>query len=244
MKKLMIRKMVFCAMMLSLIVMLPSRMVMANEVQSTENTQAAESNATETVKPAETNTEVVVKPVTKPVAKPTIKISAKSISLEKGQKKKLAVSKKNATGKAVVWTTSNKKIATVNKYGEVRAYKKGKATITARIAGTNVKATCQVVVKNYVTMRVRTTGYCNCRKCAGRWAGHPTASGRMPRANRTIAVDRRLIKLGTKVQIGNKMYVAEDTGGAIKGKRIDIYYSSHRQARRHGVKYKTIKVYY
>lgn len=93
-------------------------------------------------------------------------------------------------------------------------------------------------------MRVRTTGYCNCRKCAGKWAGCATAIGTKPRAKRTIAVDKRLIRLGSKVQMDNKMYVAEDTGGAIKGKRIDVYYASHKKATSHGVKYKKIKVYY
>lgn len=69
-------------------------------------------------------------------------------------------------------------------------------------------------------MRVRTTGYCNCRSCAGKWAGCATASGTRPKEKRTIAVDKRLIHLGTKVKIGNIIYTAEDTGSAIKGKRI------------------------
>ena len=78
---------------------------------------------------------------------------------------------------------------------------------------------------------------------AGQWAGAATASGTRPRENRTIAVDKRLIPLGTKVQIGKETYVAEDTGGAIKGKKIDVYYSSHGKAMSHGVKYQKIKVY-
>ena len=92
-------------------------------------------------------------------------------------------------------------------------------------------------------MRVRTTGYCNCRSCAGKWAGCATASGTRPKEKRTIAVDKRLIHLVTKVKIGNIIYTAEDTGSAIKGKRIDVYYASHRKATAHGVKYQKIKVY-
>ena len=88
-----------------------------------------------------------------------------------------------------------------------------------------------------------TTGYCNCRSCAGQWAGAATASGTRPQENRTIAVDKRIIPLGTKVQIGDEMYVAEDTGGAIKGNKIDVYYSSHGKAMAHGVKYQKIRVY-
>ncbi|MCD8020066.1 MAG: 3D domain-containing protein [Clostridiales bacterium] len=150
---------------------------------------------------------------------------------------------KNSSTKKIIWKSSKKKVATVSKNGVVTAKGKGKTTITATISGTNIKAKCKVTVKKYVTMTVRTTGYCNCSSCAGQWAGSATASGKMPRANHTIAVDKNLIKLGTKVQIGNIMYVAEDTGGAIKGKRIDIYYSSHSKAMAHGVKYQKIKVY-
>ena len=35
----------------------------------------------------------------------------------------------------------------------------------------------------------------------------------------------------------------EDTGGAIKGNKIDVYYASHGKAMAHGVKYQKIRVY-
>ena len=143
----------------------------------------------------------------------------------------------------MIWKSSKRRVATVNRNGQVIARGKGTAVITAKIAGTNVYAQSVVTVKNYITMRVRTTGYCNCRSCAGKWAGCATASGTRPKEKRTIAVDKRLIHLGTKVKIGNIIYTAEDTGSAIKGKRIDVYYASHRKATAHGVKYQKIKVY-
>jgi 3D (Asp-Asp-Asp) domain-containing protein len=37
-----------------------------------------------------------------------------------------------------------------------------------------------------------------------------------------IAVDPSVIPLGSKVEINGKKYIADDTGGAIKGNRIDI----------------------
>jgi len=47
----------------------------------------------------------------------------------------------------------------------------------------------------------------------------------------TIAVDPRVIPLGTKVYIENYGYaVAEDTGGAIKGNKIDVYMNSRSAA--------------
>ena len=85
------------------------------------------------------------------------------------------------------------------------------------------------------------TAYCNCSKCCGKWAGGPTASGKMPQAGRTIAVDPNVIPLGSQVKINGKIYIAEDTGSAIKGKKIDIYYDSHSAANNWGRR--SIEVY-
>lgn len=76
------------------------------------------------------------------------------------------------------------------------------------------------------------TAYCNCRKCCGKWAGGSTASGAMPEAGRTIAVDKSVIPLGTQVYIeGFGYFTAEDTGSAIVGARIDVYMDSNEEAR-------------
>ena len=74
------------------------------------------------------------------------------------------------------------------------------------------------------------TAYCNCSKCCGKWAGGKTASGTTPTAGRTIAVDTSVIPFGTKVVINGNTYIAEDTGSAIKGNKIDVYFSSHQSA--------------
>ena len=55
-------------------------------------------------------------------------------------------------------------------------------------------------------------------------------------AGRTIAVDPRVIPLGSKVRMNGKEYIAEDTGGAIKGKRIDLFVDSHSEAMKFGKK--------
>ena len=84
------------------------------------------------------------------------------------------------------------------------------------------------------------TAYCGCRSCSGGW-GNRTASGRRAKQGRTISVDRRKIKLGSKVRIGGHVYRAEDVGSKVKGKHIDMYFSSHKAVTRFGKKY--IKVY-
>lgn len=86
------------------------------------------------------------------------------------------------------------------------------------------------------------TAYCNCSKCCGKWAGSPTASGVMPRANHTIAVDTSVIPFGTEVIINGNTYVAEDTGSAIRGNKIDIYMSSHEEALNFGVQYAEVLI--
>ena len=87
----------------------------------------------------------------------------------------------------------------------------------------------------------KTTGYCNCRKCAGRWAGGKTASGVYPAAGVTVAVDRSVIPLGSMVMVDGRIYWAQDTG--VRGKHIDVYYDSHSVAWRHGVKWQRVFVW-
>ena len=78
------------------------------------------------------------------------------------------------------------------------------------------------------------THYCPCTTCNGSW-GSKTALGTTMTPYRTIAVDPRVIPLGSRVEINGQIYIAEDTGGAIKGNRIDMCVSSHAEAYRRGV---------
>lgn len=92
-----------------------------------------------------------------------------------------------------------------------------------------------VEVVNGETMVFTATAYCNCSKCCGKWAGGNTASGTVPTAGRTIAVDTSVIPFGTKVIINGTTYIAEDTGSLIEGNRIDIFFNSHEEALQFGV---------
>jgi uncharacterized protein YabE (DUF348 family) len=83
------------------------------------------------------------------------------------------------------------------------------------------------------------TAYCN--GCSGR-----TATGFDLRANpgaKVIAVDPRVIPLGTKVFVEGYGYaVAADTGGAIKGHKIDVFFPTKAEAFRWGVRKVKIKI--
>uniref|UniRef100_A0A7V4KEB8 LysM peptidoglycan-binding domain-containing protein n=1 Tax=Fervidobacterium pennivorans TaxID=93466 RepID=A0A7V4KEB8_FERPE len=71
---------------------------------------------------------------------------------------------------------------------------------------------------------------------------HPTfriaRNGRVPQQFLTIAVDPSVIPLGSLVYIptlANVVFIAEDTGSAIKGNRIDVYVSDVRLALNNGI---------
>lgn len=78
------------------------------------------------------------------------------------------------------------------------------------------------------------THYCPCSTCNGGY-GNVTALGTQLTPYRTIAVDPSVIPLGSKVEIQGKIYIAEDTGGAIKGNKIDMCVSNHSEAYQKGV---------
>lgn len=86
------------------------------------------------------------------------------------------------------------------------------------------------------------TFYCPCEICCGQWANGITATGTTATEGRTIAVDPTVIPYGTEVIIGDRVYVAEDCGGAIKGNRIDVYVDSHEEALSLGVQYADVFV--
>jgi 3D (Asp-Asp-Asp) domain-containing protein len=85
------------------------------------------------------------------------------------------------------------------------------------------------------TMTMRATAY----------TGHGrTASGKRVRRG-MVAADPRVLPLGTKVRVKNAghysgVYRVEDTGGKIRGRKIDIYMPSGGAARQFGRQ--TVKV--
>ena len=77
----------------------------------------------------------------------SIKLNKTSVTLKKGNKLtlKATVYPKNANNRAVVWKSSNKKVATVSSKGIVKAVGNGTATITVTAKdGSKKKASCKV----------------------------------------------------------------------------------------------------
>lgn len=84
------------------------------------------------------------------------------------------------------------------------------------------------------------TFYCPCAACNGRSDGL-TKSGTTAVEGRTIAVDPSVIPLGSRVYIeGYGVFIAEDTGSAIKSKKIDVFLESHSRCYENGIDYANV----
>ena len=73
--------------------------------------------------------------------------------------------------------------------------------------------------------------------------GNRTASGHYPRANYTVAVDKKRIPFGTKLYIEGIGYVtAHDTGSKIKGRRLDVFVNSRDEAVKKGIQKRNVYI--
>lgn len=91
--------------------------------------------------------------------------------------------------------------------------------------------------KEYAYKEVRTM-----RATAYTHTGNKTASGVWPTVGFTVAVDPDVIPMGTLMYVEGYGYArAEDTGGLIKGNRIDIFLNTEKECRSWGVR--NVRVY-
>lgn len=65
---------------------------------------------------------------------------------------------------------------------------------------------------------------------------------RLQKKKRTIAVDPNVISYGSKVLIGDTIYIAEDCGGGVVGDHIDIFMEDHSAVEEFGVKYVQVQI--
>lgn len=116
------------------------------------------------------------------------------------------------------------------------------APVSARTVAYSSTLVATDVIKNNATAlgNYKLSFYDSCALCNGNAHGI-TASGTTMTEGRTIAVDPSVIPLGSRVYIeGYGMFIAEDTGGAINGGKIDIAVSSHEQAYAMGIQYANV----
>ena len=100
-----------------------------------------------------------------------------------------------------------------------------------------------------VTVRMLVTAYCPCAKCCGKHSDGVTASGKSISANhsRFVAADTGLLPFGTRVSVpgydGGHPVPVLDRGGKIKGRRLDVFFLSHRRALQWGRRWVDVTVY-
>ena len=109
---------------------------------------------------------------------------------------------------------------------------------------------------------VLVTGYCNCEKCCG-WRPDPEAGGRAVYASGplkgrpkevgvtasgqaahvgTVAADLSRFPMGTLLLIPEYgIGHVEDTGGAIRGRHIDVWFPTHEEALRWGARWLPVR---
>lgn len=83
------------------------------------------------------------------------------------------------------------------------------------------------------------TAYCSCPMCCDNFTTH---SGTTVCEGRTVAVDPAYIPFGSHLIIDGVEYIAEDSGGAIKGQTIDIYFDTHEECINYGIQYHDVYI--
>jgi uncharacterized protein YabE (DUF348 family) len=137
---------------------------------------------------------------------------------------------------------SRKLIKTENiKEGKDRVVAVGSKVVkpVAKTAAVQVSRDDGKVAKEFYVRSTAYTAFCN--GCSGK-----TKTGINLRANpnaKVIAVDPNVIPLGSKVYVEGYGYaIAGDTGGAIKGNKIDVFFADKSQAYKWGRRTVKIKV--
>jgi len=156
-----------------------------------------------------------------------------------------AAEKEEKLTAAAIETKIEKKTATVTKTAKASSNdqaesKKQEATVETKTTETTKAAESTETASKGKSIVVSATGYSTKQ---ANLSTH-TATGINLESNpMVIAVDPRVIPLGSIVEIpGYGTFIAGDTGGAIKGNKIDIHFSTVQQANNFGRKTITVNI--
>jgi 3D (Asp-Asp-Asp) domain-containing protein len=156
-------------------------------------------------------------------------------NLEKGSEKTLVEGENGVTSKQYEVILENGK-EVIRKLINSFVTKEKKDKVVAVGAKELVAQVSRGQSPNGQAFYVNSTAYtANCNGCSGN-----TATGLNLRANpnaKVIAVDPRIIPLGSKVYVEGYGYaIAADTGGGIKGYKVDVFFPSNAEAFRWGIR--------
>lgn len=172
-------------------------------------------------------------------------ITKKDDSLSKGKEKIVKEGKDGLISKKFEVIKENGKEVKRELLSEKVVNKKQDKVVTVGTKTTVAQASrgvTNVSSPNGKEIYVSSTAYtASCKGCSG-----VTSTGVNLKSNpgaKIIAVDPSVIPLGSKVYVEGYGYaVAADKGGAIKGNKIDVFFSSKNDAYRWGVKQVKIRV--
>ncbi|MBD3108957.1 DUF348 domain-containing protein [Bacillus sp. AGMB 02131] len=183
-------------------------------------------------------TDVVEEPVSFAV------VSQKDNTLQKGQEKVLTEGKEGLVAKEYEVTKENGTEVSRNLVSEtvVQEKKDKVVAVGTKVVQVASRGQSSSAPEGGTEMTVESTAYtAYCAGCSG-----TTATGFNLKSNpnaKVIAVDPQVIPLGTKVWVEGYGYaVAADTGGAIKGNKIDVFFSEKSQAYKWGRKKVKIRI--
>lgn len=211
--------------------------IQLNELDRVENKldQQLSPGAQVTIVRVEKVTDVVEESIDFPVQ------MKKDSSLLKGSEKVIVKGQKGTVSKTYEVIKENGKVVNktlksekVIKEPTTQVVAKGTKVVTASVSRGSTSSSKEF----YVTSTAYTP---NCSGCSG-----ISATGINLKANsslKVIAVDPSVIPLGSKVWVEGYGYaIAGDTGGAIKGNKIDVLFHSKKQANNWGVKKVKVKI--
>lgn len=173
-------------------------------------------------------------------------VTRKDSSLAKGKEKVLSAGKKGKVKKHYEVTLEN------GEEVDRKLVKEEKVSDSEdRIVAVGTKELKQTVSRSSgsksapsggKTLYMASTAYtANCSGCSGR-----TATGINLKSNpnaKVVAVDPNVIPLGTRVHVEGYGYaIAGDTGGAINGNKIDVFFSSKSKANSWGMRKVKVKI--
>ena len=96
------------------------------------------------------------------------------------------------------------------------------------------------------TVPMRVTAYCPCEKCCGKYSNGQTACGHKIRPGDAFVAADKEYSFGTEIIIPGyenaEPVKVLDRGGAIRGNRLDVFFGSHEEALKWGVKHLDVKV--
>ena len=157
--------------------------------------------------------QTVVPPVTEVVKVTKIKITGVSKKIAAGKKIQLtaSVTPSNASNKAVKWTTSNKKYATVDSKGKVSVKKAGAGrtvTVTATAAdGSGVKAAYKIQIKKDTVKSIKLK------------AKKTVKAGKSLKVKATVKTTGKKANKTIKWTSSNTKYATVSSKGVVKAKK-------------------------